>query len=92
LPKAAVLFCDCRLRARTIAELIAIGDGVPATIELGYHLCFGSEADDYVIQPKDAGIMVEIVNAVSTGVQHRMLEQRNSEKPPNHSGKAVRSK
>jgi len=39
---------------------------VPATIELGYHLCYGSPADDHVIQPKD---MVEIVNAVSTGVR-----------------------
>ncbi|MGN6497702.1 MAG: transposase, partial [Tsuneonella sp.] len=32
-------------RKETIAELIAIGDGVPATIELGYHLCYGSPAD-----------------------------------------------
>jgi len=56
-------------RTETIAELIAIGDGVPATIELGYHLCYGSPADEHVIQPKDAGIMVEIVNAVSTGVR-----------------------
>src|SRR5438094_619694 len=56
-------------RKETIAELIAIGDGVTATIELGYHLCYGSPADDHVIQPKDAGIMVEIVNAVSTGVR-----------------------
>src|SRR5216684_4360718 len=56
-------------RSETVAELIAIGDGVPATIELGYHLCYGSPADDHVIQPKDAGIMVEIVNAVSTGVR-----------------------
>jgi hypothetical protein len=56
-------------RKETIAELVAIGDGVPATIELGYHLCYGSPADDHVIQPKDAGIMVEIVNAVSAGVR-----------------------
>src|ERR1700740_450428 len=56
-------------RKETIAELITIGDGVPATIELGYHLCYGSPADEHVIQPKDAGIMVEIVNAVSTGVR-----------------------
>src|SRR5215469_17236781 len=56
-------------RKETIAELIAIGDGVPAAIELGYHLCYGSPADDHVIQPKDAGIMVEIVNAVSSGVR-----------------------
>ena len=47
-------------RKETIAELIAIGDGVPAAIELGYHLCYGSPADEHVIQPKDAGIMVEI--------------------------------
>ena len=38
-------------------------------IELGYHLCYGSPADEHVILPKDAGIMVEIVNAVSTGVR-----------------------
>src|SRR5262249_4733378 len=56
-------------RKETIAELVAIGDGVPASIELGYHLCYGSPADDHVIQPKDARIMVEIVNAVSTGVR-----------------------
>ena len=56
-------------RKETISELIAIGNGVPAAIELGYHLCYGSPADEHVIQPKDAGIMVEIVNAVSAGVR-----------------------
>jgi hypothetical protein len=55
-------------REETIAELIAIGNGVPASIELGYHLCYGSPADEHLIQPKDAGVMVEIVNAVSAGV------------------------
>jgi hypothetical protein len=55
-------------RKETIAELVSIGDGVPAAIELGYHLCYGSPADEHVIQPKDAGIMVEMVNAVSAGV------------------------
>jgi len=55
-------------RKETIAELIAIGDGVPSAIELGYHLCYGSPADEHVIQPKDAGVMVEMVNAVSAGV------------------------
>ncbi len=56
-------------RQETIAELIAIGAGVPTSIELGFHLCYGSPADEHVIQPKDAGIMVEMVNAVSAGVQ-----------------------
>ena len=55
-------------RQETIAELIALSVTVsPTAIELGYHLCYGSPADEHVILPKDAGIMVEIVNAVFDG-------------------------
>ena len=38
-------------------------------IELGYHLCYGSPADEHLVQPKDAGIMVEITNAIVAGVR-----------------------
>src|SRR5215472_9970942 len=62
-------------RKETIAELIAIGDGVPATIELGYHLCYGSPADDHVIQPKDAGIMVEIVHLLRLSTRNAPSSQ-----------------
>ena len=55
-------------RTETIDVLAQIGDAVPAAIELGYHLCYGSPADEHMVQPKDAGIMVEIVNAVATRV------------------------
>ena len=51
-------------RTETIAELIAIGDGVPADIEVGYHLCYGSPADEHMVLPKDMGIMVEMTNAI----------------------------
>ena len=57
------------VRTETIAVLRQIGDAVPSTIELGYHLCYGSPADEHMVQPKDTGIMVEIVNAVSAGVK-----------------------
>ena len=53
----------------TIGVLTEIGDAVPAAVELGYHLCYGSPADEHCVQPRDAGIMVEIVNAVSAGVR-----------------------
>ncbi len=56
-------------RTETISVLSEIGDAVPAAIELGYHLCYGSPADEHLVQPKDAGIMVEIVNAISAGVR-----------------------
>jgi hypothetical protein len=57
------------VRTETIAVLRQIGDAVPSTIEVGYHLCYGSPADEHMVQPKDTGIMVEIVNAVSAGVK-----------------------
>ena len=52
------------VRIETIDVLAKVGDAVPAAIELGYHLCYGSPADEHMVQPKDAGIMVEIANAV----------------------------
>jgi hypothetical protein len=56
-------------RTETIDELVKIGDAVPSGIELGYHLCYGSPADEHMVQPKDAGIMVEMTNAVMAGVK-----------------------
>jgi hypothetical protein len=56
-------------RTETIAVLAEIGDAVPAGIELGYHLCYGSPADEHMVQPKDAGIMVEMVNAIAARVR-----------------------
>jgi hypothetical protein len=56
-------------RRETIETLTRIGEAVPTAIELGYHLCYGSPADEHLVQPKDAGIMVEMTNAVSQGVK-----------------------
>ena len=56
-------------RTETLDVLTRIGDGVPAGIELGYHLCYGSPADEHMVLPKDMGIMVEMTNAIVTGVK-----------------------
>lgn len=56
-------------RTETIDVLAQIGDAVPEPIELGYHLCYGSPADEHMVQPKDAGVMTEIVNAVVARVK-----------------------
>jgi hypothetical protein len=32
-------------------------------------LCYGSPADEHCVQPKDAGIMVEMTNAIAAGVK-----------------------
>ena len=55
-------------RTETIEVLSTIGNAVPASVELGYHLCYGSPADEHLVQPKDAGIMVEMTNAIAAGV------------------------
>ena len=55
-------------RTETIEVLAAIGDAVPPGVELGYHLCYGSPADEHLVQPRDTGIMVEMTNAIVAGV------------------------
>jgi len=56
-------------RDETIAVLREIGDAVPEPVELGYHLCYGSPQDEHCVQPKDAAVMVEMVNRVVAGVE-----------------------
>jgi hypothetical protein len=55
-------------RTETIEVLSRIGNAVPAAIELGYHLCYGSPADEHLVQPKNMAIMVEIANAISASL------------------------
>jgi hypothetical protein len=56
-------------RTETLDVLARIGDAVSPAVELGYHLCYGSPADEHLVQPKDMGVMVEMTNAVSAGVR-----------------------
>jgi hypothetical protein len=56
-------------RVETIAVLTAIGNAVPAGVDLGYHLCYGSPADEHLVQPKDMGLMVDMANAIVAGVK-----------------------
>jgi len=56
-------------RTETLDVLTKVGDAVPAGVELGYHLCYGSPADEHLVQPKDAGIMVEMTNAIAARVK-----------------------
>jgi hypothetical protein len=46
-----------------------LGSLVPAKVELGYHLCYGSPADEHLILPKDMGNLVEIANGIAAGAK-----------------------
>ncbi len=56
-------------RTETLDVLAKVGDAVPGVIELGYHLCYGSPADEHLVQPKDTALMVDMVNAIAARVK-----------------------
>jgi hypothetical protein len=62
--KGPIDFCT-----ETMDVLTTLGNAVPASVDLGYHLCYGSPADEHLVQPKDAGLMVEMANAILAGVK-----------------------
>jgi hypothetical protein len=74
-------------RRETLDVLTRIGDAVPAAVELGYHLCYGSPADEHLVQPRDMGVMVEMINAVSAGVR-RPIQYFHMPVPKNRSDDA----
>ncbi len=53
-------------------ELARVGALVPEDVELGYHLCYGSPADEHLIMPKDMGILVEIANGLASQLTRRL--------------------
>ncbi|MEC8890102.1 MAG: hypothetical protein VX426_00030 [Chloroflexota bacterium] len=63
-------------------ELSRLGDEVPKSVELGYHLCYGSPADEHLIMPKDTGTLVDIMNSIRSGL-HRRLDYVHFPVPKN---------
>jgi hypothetical protein len=56
-------------REGIVERLARIGDAVPRTIELGYHLCYGSFGGRHFVEPKDGHAMVELTNALLGRIQ-----------------------
>jgi hypothetical protein len=54
------------------AELARLGDAVPADVEMGYHLCYGSPADEHLVMPRDLGVLVEMTQAIRRSLRRRM--------------------
>ena len=52
--------------------LARLGERVPDTVDLGYHLCYGSPADEHLVMPKDMGILVEIANGIASTLSRRL--------------------
>jgi hypothetical protein len=59
-------------KQQIFAELGRLGDAVPETIEMGFHLCYGSPQDEHLVQPKDMAVLVEIMNGIGDAVRRRV--------------------
>jgi hypothetical protein len=55
-----------------VAELARLGDAVPVAVEMGYHLCYGSPADEHLVMPRDTAIMVEMANGIRQTLARRI--------------------
>ena len=51
-------------REGIIERLVRLGNHVPAAVELGYHLCYGSFGGRHFVEPKDAAGMTDLTNAL----------------------------
>ena len=56
-----------------IQRLAFLGDQVPAGVDMGYHLCYGSFGGKHFVEPRDAGAMVELTNGIAAAL-HRKLD------------------
>jgi len=59
-------------KKQTFDMLGRLGDSVPTDVELGYHLCYGSPADEHLVQPKDAAILVEMLEGIAAATKRRI--------------------
>ena len=58
-------------KAQIFDELGRLGAAVPDTVDLGYHLCYGSPRDEHLVMPNDMGVLVEIANGISANLERR---------------------
>jgi hypothetical protein len=58
--------------AAITAELTRLGDAVPPDVDMGYHLCYGSPADEHLVMPRDMGVMVRMATDVRGALARRI--------------------
>ena len=59
-------------KAQIFDMLGRLGDAVPAGVEMGYHLCYGSPRDEHLVQPADAAVLVEMMNGIADATRRRI--------------------
>jgi len=52
--------------------LARLGDAVPEDVDMGYHLCYGSPADEHLVMPRDMAVMVGMANDLRDVIGRRL--------------------
>ena len=55
-----------------IDRLIKLGNQVPAAVEMGFHLCYGSMNNRHWKEPDDLGVCVKVANALTQGLARQI--------------------
>jgi SAM-dependent methyltransferase len=56
------------VRGGILERLLRLSRHVPPGVELGFHLCYGDEAHGYFTEPRDAGKLVAVANALAASL------------------------
>jgi len=57
---------------RVFSLLERLGHAAPSDVEMGYHLCYGSPADQHLVMPGDTAILAEIGKAIFSMARRRV--------------------
>jgi hypothetical protein len=55
-----------------LRSLVELGAAVSSDVELGYHLCYGSQDHKHALEPRDLSACVTITNAVAAKLDRRI--------------------
>lgn len=57
---------------RIMERMATLGGAIPHDVEMGVHLCYGDFGAKHILEPKDAGAMVQVMNAMTTAMPRRI--------------------
>lgn len=55
-----------------LQRLLRLGDAVPSSVELGYHLCYGDSNHQHFVEPEDATHLVTVANGIAAGLDRTL--------------------
>ncbi|TVY15320.1 hypothetical protein LARI1_G006625 [Lachnellula arida] len=64
-----------------------LAGGVDEGVEMGFHLCYGDAGHKHFVEPKDMGVLVDMMNELS-GVAHRAVDWIHVPVPKNRTDEA----